>query len=134
MSQYGVQETKQVLDLAFAGAKAVQDALADGKIGLEDLGQLLPIIVAAGPAIDNISMVPKEIKDLDAAEAADLMLYMKKHLDPMVGDAELQEKIEKGLALALALVEFLLTFKSADPQPVPVNPVAPVPSGAAAKP
>jgi len=111
MSQYGVQETKEVLDLMFAGGGAVKSALADGKLDLNDLAYLMPVVMSAGPAFQDISKVPKELGDLDEDEAKDLVAYMSQKLGPLVPEPVLKEKIEKGLKLALSLAEFLIVLK-----------------------
>ena len=111
MSEYGLKETKEVLDLMFAGGQAVKSALADGKLDLNDVGFLMPVVMSAGPALEDMSLVPKEFGDLDAEEAKELLQYAKTKLDPMLSDEQLKMKVEKGLKLAFALVELLVELK-----------------------
>jgi hypothetical protein len=105
---YNIKNTKEVLDLAFAGGMAVKNALADGKIDLQDVGHLMPVIMLAGPALEDIALVPKEIGDLNAQEAQELMDYAKQKLDPILSDEALKAKINKGLKLGVSLAEFLI--------------------------
>ena len=104
---YGIKETKEVLDFMFAGAGAVKNSLADGKIDLNDLGHLMPVVLAAGPAFTDITKVPKELGDLTIVEAEAVMLHMSKRLNVLIDDAALRVKIDKALGVALSLAEFL---------------------------
>lgn len=106
---HAIKETKELLQLVFGLVKAVESSMADGKLGLDDAGELLKLFPLVGPALENVSEVPKELKDLDEAEAAELLSWAKAQFD-LVDDA-LESKIEKGLAIAYAIADILELFK-----------------------
>lgn len=72
----GTKNLTEVVDLALAGVDTFVKAKADGKIDAADLGLLLSLIPAVGPAIDGIGEIPAEIKDLDVAEAQALVAHV----------------------------------------------------------
>jgi hypothetical protein len=74
--QYGLKETKEVLDFISAGVAAGVAIGADGKVDVQDLGQLLTVIPSVGPAFDSIALVPKEVGELDDADALELIAYV----------------------------------------------------------
>lgn len=95
MSKVGIENIKEVYTLIAASLLAVQAANADGKIGLEDLGQLMVILPAAGPAFDQIGQVGAELKDMDEAEEKEL----HDHIDAKFGEGK-WEMIGEDLSLA----------------------------------
>lgn len=103
----GLKETKEVLDLGFAIGKMIQEGLKDGKLGMEDLGLLMGLIPHVGPAFDNISEVPAELKDIDAEEAKELLEYAGLKIGGIFSEAELVAKINAALKLGLSIVELV---------------------------
>lgn len=79
--QYGIQETKEALKLVFAGFKVAQDANADGKVDLNDLGHVIQLVPLVGPAFGNIGQVPKEFADLSTEEGAELIAFTAAELN-----------------------------------------------------
>lgn len=103
MSQYGIKETKEVLALGFSLGKALKSAKEnDGKIDLNDIGLLLTVIPNVVPAVNDISLVPKELKDLDAAEGQELLDYARQELGDTLSDEELVAQIAAGLEFGIA--------------------------------
>lgn len=105
--KHGIKETKEVLDLGFAVGKVVKDGLADGKIGLEDLGLLMGLVPHLGPAFGDIGKVPDELKDLDSDETKELLEYASNKLEGVFSDQELIAKINAGLKVGLAVAELI---------------------------
>lgn len=101
----GIKETKEVLAFAMSLHMMYDQAKADGKIDMNDVGLIILPVTKLIPAIDNIKAVSEEIKDLDAAEKAELDAWIKQEYD--IADDELEAKIEKGLSLVLSLAEFV---------------------------
>jgi hypothetical protein len=86
MSQYGIDETKDVVKLLMSVAKGVQKSLADdGKLTFGDLGNFTDAIFKLVPAIQGIEKVPHELKDLDASEVEQLKNLVLAEM-PEVGD------------------------------------------------
>lgn len=73
---YGLKETKEALDLVLAVYKAQGAVRADGKIDLNDLPHVMAILPVLSPGLDAVALVPKELGDLDSAEASELIAYV----------------------------------------------------------
>jgi len=106
----GIKETKEVLKLGFALAKAYKAANLDGKVNLLDA----PLLVRAFPdltaAFEGITEVPDEVKDLSKEEVAELLNFAAVHLSESSDDEKLVAKVEKSLAVGLAIVSLLKEF------------------------
>lgn len=108
MSQYGVDNTKEVLALAFEVASTVKKARKNGgKFDLSDLPLVMAIIPKIEPAFKDIGDVPKEIKDLDNAEAAELQNFIMSRFGELVGREELVKQVDLGLKAIIAVYEFV---------------------------
>ena len=70
---YGIKETKEVLELVKALLNAYQAAYSDGVIDWNDIIIIAGLFGPAEAAISGIELVPKEILDLDEAEANELL-------------------------------------------------------------
>lgn len=103
--QYSIQNTKELFDLGVAAVMAIKAAKADGKIDLADLGQLMIIFPKAGPAFDQIDLVPKELGELDELESKELLEHASKSLGMAVEDPVLVEKIVAVLKVGTSLGE-----------------------------
>lgn len=101
MDKLGTKELKDVLALALAMVKVGRGALADGKVGLEDLAGLLQVLPKVQGAIEGLTEVPAELKDLDGAEAAELAAFVMAELS--VDDAKAKEVVEASLKAAVAV-------------------------------
>lgn len=101
----GLDNIKKVLGFSFALAKAVDLAKADGKIDYTDVQFLLAPAMKIIDAVSGAKQALAEIKDLSVEERAELDAYIKAEFD--IGDDVLEVKIEKGLALALHVSEFV---------------------------
>jgi hypothetical protein len=88
--QYGVQETIDVLDFAFTSISIAEDVLADGKIGLLELGKLLPLIPKALNVLNGVVFIPKELAELDAADQEQLLSYFQSRLPDVTDNEKIQ--------------------------------------------
>ena len=77
----GIKGTTEVVDAILTGVSVFQQAKADGKIDLSDLGLLLQLIPAIGPVAQDIGGVPAELKDLSAEEAQALVAHIMAKLN-----------------------------------------------------
>ena len=112
--QYNVDNTKKLLDFVFVLGTSIKVAGADGKYDLADLGQLMPIFVAASQSFGNVSAVPKELGELDEDDAKDIIAFCQQRLPGVVDKADLLRKIAAGLSLGLELVKFISELKKED--------------------
>ncbi len=94
----GTKELTDVVDLGVAAVNVAIRAEADGSIDISDLYLVLQLIPNIGPALDGISLVPAELKDLSAAEADVLVAHVMSELS--VVDPKAREIIDAALALA----------------------------------
>lgn len=109
----GITETKQVIDFAKALVKAIVSAQSDGSVNLLDLSKLLALVPLAGPAFLGINQVPAELKDLDQAEAQELVAYVMADLG--VSDGRAKEIVESALKFALSGYELYLKIQPPAP-------------------
>lgn len=105
----GIKESKEALQFAFAIGKIFMQAKKNnGGIDVGDLPLLVNLFPVLGPALEGMSEIPAELKDLDSEEVKSLLVFSSAHLGALAGaDEELAEKIEKGLALAIAIANFV---------------------------
>lgn len=104
------KNTKELIGLVIKTANAIKDAGADGKIDIADIGLILPLIPAIGPAVENIASVPAELADMDQAEAQELIDMVKNDLK--IGDEHTKNIIAASLKLVGAGVELIKAIKA----------------------
>ena len=105
----GIKETKDVLKFIISLGEAIDLSLADGKVGIEDLGNMIAPMMSAGEAFSGIDKIKSELADLDEAERDELVQFAKDELD--LSDDNLEAKIESGLKLAADVHKFVQMFK-----------------------
>lgn len=106
---YGIKETKEVLKFGVELGEAVDRALSDDKMDIADLVQLVPAFTAAGAAFENISLVPKELADMDEAESKELLEWAKAELD--LSNDNVEAIVEKALETVLCMYEMYQLVK-----------------------
>lgn len=109
--KYGLKETKEVLVFAFKAVETYKLAKADGKIDMNDAGLAFTLFPSLTPAFENITLVPKEIKDLDASEIEELETYLMGEIGKVISKEKLLTQINAGLKLIHAGYEFYVTLK-----------------------
>lgn len=73
--QYGIKETKEALDLAFAAIHCGISIAEDKKVDLQDLTHVIALVPMLQPGLGDIALVPKEIGELSTEEANELVAY-----------------------------------------------------------
>jgi hypothetical protein len=69
-----VQNTIEFIKFGVALEQAIVKAKQnDGKINAADLPLLFPVVPLIGPALSDIGSIPKELSDLDEAEADEII-------------------------------------------------------------
>lgn len=104
-----MKETKELLKFVIELGEAVEGAMADKKFELAELSLLIGPLMQAGPAFEGFENIGAEIKAMDAAKMADLVAYIEVELD--LASDKVEEIIEKGLATALVVYNFVQLFK-----------------------
>ncbi len=99
------QETKELVRLVLVSVKALQEALADGKVSITDALKLLPVLKQIKPAFDGIQKIPAELKALDAETVKALVQEFQGGLD-LPNDA-IEGMIEVAFEVGLNIVMLL---------------------------
>lgn len=94
---YGIVETKEALSLALGIVKGAEAVMADKKVDLNDLNEVLKLVPLVSPAFDKIDQVPKEMGDLTAEESAELVAHVMTNL--AITDAKAKIYINYGLKM-----------------------------------
>lgn len=109
--QFSTKDTKEVLVFAFKFAGVIKAASADGKIDFNDMGLFFTIIPSLGPAFDNISNIPKELKELSPGELGELENLVATELGALITKEKLVAQINAGLKLIHSMHEFYISLK-----------------------
>lgn len=112
--KFDVKNTKEVIVLVLKSGEAVKKSLEDGKMDVADTANFFPIISLIQPALEGISLIPSEIKDLDAEEAQELIDLVAKDIGVLANAPKLVSQINAALKLVKAANEFYLTVKSGE--------------------
>lgn len=107
---YGIKETKEALAAVISIANAGKTAVSDGKIDFNDIALLLSVFPKIQPAIDGSAEIPKEIGDLSAEEAADLIAYVSSELK--VGDEKVNAVIVQALSTVASIAKLVQTIRA----------------------
>jgi len=105
VKKYDVKNTLEVMKLGASISKAIKNAKADGKVDANDMLHLIPVMGDVGPAIDGISLVPKEIMDLDMEESELLITEAGKMVGEILEKEALIKKINAWIKAGLAILE-----------------------------
>ena len=106
-----IKDTKELISLIAVLAKAFKEASADGKIDALDLAVLIQIIPTIAPALEGASTIPEELKDLDAAEIAEITESVKEVVGQLV-DEKYVDVAEQALKAGSAIFEIVKILKS----------------------
>jgi len=105
----GIKETKEMVDLILEGISVGVKASEDGKVTLDDATLLLGLVPKLGPALKDADQIPKELADLDAAEAAELVTHVTTNL--AVTNQKAKDLINDALGLAYSAYKLIKTLK-----------------------
>lgn len=97
-----MQEVKDILKFASELLKSGEAALEDGKVGLDDIMQLVGPFTALPAAISGASSAPAELAALDEAGRAELKAYVVEELD--LKDDEVEKAYELCLKVVIDIV------------------------------
>lgn len=110
MAKVGIENLTAVVDLGLALVEAGVKVSADGKVGVEDLAQVIAVLPLVSPAIAAVGTIPAEVSDLDAEEATALVAHVMAKL--AIDDAKAIKVIGASLKLVVAGVELVAAIKS----------------------
>lgn len=107
----GIKETKEVVIMGMAVAKAITDCVKDGNFSTGDIFALIKVIPKIAPAVKDGAQIPAELADMDAAELDELLLAVSDELGPNYAHKEYVEMAAKGGLMLLQLVLELKKIK-----------------------
>ena len=111
MNLFDIKNTKELVIFATSLVNNADKAMADGKVSLTDSTLLFEPIRKAGPAIDDLHLVPAELSDLDELEGAELNELVKQELD--LRDDIAEEITEDVIVLAVQIALVLRKIRTA---------------------
>lgn len=106
----GIKELKELLDLPLSVVSVINQAKADGKIDIMDLGLLLQLVPKLGPALADDDKIPSELADLDAEEAAELVALIVADLS--VSDEKAKQVIDASFKMLVAAFNLVKAVKA----------------------
>ena len=104
----GIQETKDCLTVIDAGAKMIIKMIKEKKF-VVDFAAAMVLVQKIPMAIEGISKVPAELKDLDATEVTELTAFVVTDLAFEEGKA--QNILSTGMALIASGYKFAMAIK-----------------------
>lgn len=122
-NKVGIQHTKEMLVLVLSVANLYSEAKKDGKIDLNDAGLLFTLFPKLGPAITDAGMIPDEFKNMDSAEAQELIAMIGTELKLDSPKAKIY--VQGGLAMASKLYETYQAFAVMKAELDALEPAAP---------
>lgn len=105
--QFGVKETKELLDLGFAVVEAGKGVMADGKVTFTDVAYVVPVFPKLEAGLAGAALAPKELGELDEADEKELLDYTKAKLPGAISDELLRAKVFAYLRVGLAFAHAL---------------------------
>lgn len=105
----GIDQLKIVAKFGIDLGEAFAAALADKKITLQEALGFLPTVMALPGILQAKDQIVAEFKDLDMAEREELNKYIQTEFD--IANDQLENKIEKGLIAAVAVLDLIEAFQ-----------------------
>ena len=93
----GITELKEALLTAAKFGNAVGRSLVDGKIGIGDIAEFIPAVISLPAALEGISQIPAEVKDLTEEELEELRVFINTEFD--IPQEATEDMIEDHIAL-----------------------------------
>ena len=110
--KFDVKNTKEVILLAFSLGQAIKQAKEnDGKIDAMDLMLMIPVFTKFGSAFEDISLVPKELKDASVEEAKEIQDLVLSEFGELIDQAKLVDQVNLGLSAMISIYEFVKSLK-----------------------
>lgn len=106
----GTKELGEVLKFVCALANGIGEAAKDGEVSLGDATHLIPLLYKLPAAVDGISEIPAEAKDLSGDEVEALVAMIKEELD--LPQDKVEMAVEEGLDLALRLYSLVQKLRA----------------------
>ena len=105
----GIEHLKTVAKFGIDLGEKTASILEDGKVSAMEALGYLPVLLSVPGIIEHKDDIVNEFKDLSDAERTELNLYIQEDFD--IADDDLEVKIEKSLAAAVAILDLVSAFK-----------------------
>jgi hypothetical protein len=106
-----IKNTKELCVFVCRAIDAGDSSMSDGQISVGDAANLISPLMSLPAAVEGISDLPKEISDLDPAEAEELKAVIASELD-LRNDA-VEAVAEQVVGVALQLAAAFIAMKQA---------------------
>jgi hypothetical protein len=110
--KFDIKNTKEAVVLTLKAGGAVKKSYEDGEFNASDLGNFFPVIPYVQPALEDMSLIPGELKDLDTQEGEELLSMVAADLGEIANAPKLISQINAALKAIKANIEFYKTLKS----------------------
>lgn len=117
----GIAHLTSLVNFAITLATAVKRANEDGKINWLDALKFLPVLKEAPGALANIGEVPKELIDLDAPEADELLRNVDAHFGDLIPQGRTADIVDAALGCVPHLANLYQTIVNPAPKAQPVG-------------
>jgi len=106
--EFDIKNTKEMVLFGLSLGNGIGKAMANGTIDMLDVGYFFGALKAAGPAFKDVSLIPKEIGDIDSAELEDIKKTIFQTFD--IPQDSIEGVIKKSLTAVLGLAELAMEF------------------------
>ena len=111
MENFGIENLTKVVQFGAKLGEGVADILEDGKVELGEAAALLPTLMEVPGILANKDKIKQEAADLSDEERAELKEVFATEFDP--ADDSLENKVEKSINAAVAVLDLIDAFKKA---------------------
>jgi hypothetical protein len=72
---------------------------------------LIPVFTKFGAAFEDISLIPKELKDMSVEEAKEIQSLVLSEFGELVDQAKLVDQVDLGIKAMISIYEFVKALK-----------------------
>jgi hypothetical protein len=101
------QDLKTVVKFSTTLAASLEKALADKKVGLDDIAHLMAPLLQIGGAVEALGKI--KVKEVTKEQLAEVVTFAKEELK--LDHTEVEAKVEAALDLAVGIVAFIELMK-----------------------
>jgi len=105
MQKYGIKETSEALRFGLRLTNGIIKSLADGKVSYFDAIFFKDALLIFPDALEDITLIPKELGDLSEDESNELIRIAKEEF--LIDSDKIERVIEVALSVALNLMRLV---------------------------
>lgn len=111
-----LKESKEVANFICTIFESIEKGLKDGSLSVGDFIHLMPIVKDAVPALNDIALVPEELKNASKEDLEDLNAYIKENFN--LAHDGLEEFGEYLVDLVFMIADGIKRFKNLRVKPL----------------